>query len=195
MANILYFNLTNVKEAGKSGRPQTIMFDGNAVKHNGLIVTLGDTMEKSKGREYNHVHTITEAKNVDSVIGKWVIASPEIVVEQYRMISDKAWQFALEPNETYPAYELQKYDRLEYSEAYFKANSIKDGLVVGDYVKINAQGEFEKVASGSATNAAFRVTDIEDANKPVVLEANKAAQQGVSFIPQLGKMIKLEVVR
>lgn len=193
MANILYFNLTNVKEA-KGGRPQTVMFEGADVKPNGLIVTLGDTMEKSKGREYNHVHAITEAKSVDSVIGKWVIASPEIVEEQYRIISDKAWQFALQPHETYAAYELQKYDRLEYSEAFFKANSIKDGLVVGDYVKIDANGKFEKVVGGSATNAAFRVTDIEDANKPVVLEA-ATSSQAATFIPQLGKMIKLEVVR
>lgn len=188
MANILYFNLTNVKEA-KGGRPQTVMFEGADVKPNGSIVTLGDTLEKKKdSRELDHVHEVTFGA-LESVIGKWVIAAPEIVEEQYRMISDKAWKFALQPNETYAAYELQKYDRLEYSEAHFNNFS---GLAVGDYVTINAQGKFEKKSGGNATNAAFRVVTILDVNKPVVLEANK---KDVAFIPQLGKMVKLEVVR
>ena len=189
MANILYFNLTNVKEA-KGGRPQTVMFDGADVKPNGLIVDLGATMEKpDKDRELDHVHAITEAKGAAEVIGKWVIAAPEIVAQQYRIIDDKAWQFALEPNETYAAYQLQKYDRLEYSEAYFKPNLIST-LKVGDHVKIAADGKFEK--GTGASDSAFRVVTILDVTKPVVLEANK---KDIAFIPQLGKMVKLEVVR
>lgn len=195
MANILYFNLTNVKEA-KGGRPQTVMFDGAELKPNGSIVTLGDTLEKKKNnRELDHVHEVTfVTTGGDSVIGKWVIAAPEIVAQQYRIIDDKAWQFALEPNETYAAYELQKYDRLEYSEAYFKANELAT-LKVGDYVIINAQGKLEKKNSGSAADSAFRVVSIMDVTKPVVLEANKTKDQPAAFIPQLGKMVKLEVVR
>lgn len=188
MANILYFNLTNVKEA-KGGRPQTIMFTGNDVKPNGSIVTLGATMEQANGtnRELDHVHAVTFGA-LDSVIGKWVIAAPEIVEEQYRMISDKAWKFALQPNETYAAYQLQALDRLEYSEAHF--DGAITGYKVGDHVKINAQGKFVK--GSGASDSAFRIVTILDVNKPVVLEANK---KDVAFIPQLGKMVKLEVVR
>ena len=40
-------NTSNVKEM-EIGRPQTVMFDGEEVKPNGSIVTLGDTLEKTK---------------------------------------------------------------------------------------------------------------------------------------------------
>lgn len=191
MANILYFNLTNVKEA-KGGRPQTVMFTTGGVKPNGTIIkTLKDTMEATS-RELDHVHDVEFIdEEITEVIGKWVIASPEIVAEQYRLIDGKAWKYVLEENETYPAYQLQKHDRLEYSEAHF--NTIA-GLQVGDYVNINAQGKFEKKQSGNATDSAFRVVTILDVNKPVVLEA-ATSSKAATFIPQLGKMIKLEVVR
>lgn len=188
MANILYFNLTNVKEA-KGGRPQTVMFTTGGVKPNGSIVTLGDTMEKTS-RELDHVHAVTFGA-LDSVIGKWVIASPEIVVEQYRTIDGKAWKYALEENETYAAYQLQALDRLEYSEAYFEGAFTQ--YKVGDFVKIDNKGKFIK--GTNANDSAFRIVTILDVNKPVVLEANASAGLGASFIPQLGKMVKLEVVR
>jgi len=190
MANILYFNLTNVKEA-KGGRPQTVMFTGAELKPNGSIVTLGDTKEnKGAARELDHVHDVTFGA-LDKVIGAWVIAAPEIVAQQYRLIDDKAWQFALEPNETYAAYQLQALDRLEYSEGYFK--TAVSTLKVGDYVKIDAQGKFEK--GTNAQDSAFRIVSILDVTKPVVLAANATKDQPAAFIPQLGKMVKLEVVR
>jgi len=193
MANILYFNLTNVKEA-KGGRPQTIMFKTGGLKPNGTIIkTLKDTMEKD-GRELDHVHDVEfiSGGKVDSVIGKWVIAAPEIVAQQYRIIDDKAWQFALEQYETYPAYQLQALDRLEYSEAHFASIA---GLAVGDYVNIDTNGKFAKEGSGNAQNSAFRVVSIMDVTKPVILAANASKGHPAAFIPQLGKMIKLEVVR
>lgn len=183
-ANVLFFNLTNVKEA-KGGRPQTVVFDGETVKPNGSIITLGDTQE-SKGRELDHVHEAKFEETTD-FIGKFVIASPEINVEQYRYLDNMAWKYALNPHETYTAYELGKYDRLEYSEAYF---ADIEGLSVGDEVKLNAAGKFEK-----ESDAGLRVVTILDLNRPIVLEANQAAKQGAKFMPRLGKMIKVEVVK
>ena len=182
--NVLFFNLTNVKEA-KGGRPQTVAFGGETVKPNGSIITLGDTQE-GKGREFDHVH---EAKfeEITEFIGKFVIASPEINVEQYRYLDNMAWKYALNPHETYTAYELGKYDRLEYSEAYF---ATIEGLAAGDKVKLNAEGKFEK-----ADDAGLRVVTILDLNRPIVLEANQTAKQGAQFMPRLGKMIKVEVVK
>lgn len=182
--NVLFFNLTNVKEA-KGGRPQTVAFGGETVKPNGSIITLGDTQE-GKGREFDHVHEAKFEETTD-FIGKFVIASPEINVEQYRYLDNMAWKYALNPHETYTAYELGKYDRLEYSEAYF---ATIEGLAVGDFVKLNAEGKFEK-----ADDAGLRVVTILDLNRPIVLEANQTAKQGAQFMPRLGKMIKVEVVK
>ena len=49
-------NTSKIKSM-KLENPKTVMFKGD-VKPNGTIVTLKATMEKDKGREYDHVHAV-----------------------------------------------------------------------------------------------------------------------------------------
>ena len=61
---------------------------------------------------------------------------------------------------------------------------------VGDTVKINEQGKFEKVVS----NGALRVVSILPTHLPVMMAPGKKGQK-ISLMPQAGLKIKLEVVR
>ena len=189
---LLMCNTSNVHEM-KFGRPQTVLND--AERPNGVIVTLGDTQEKTKGREYDHVHAISEGAITDAVAGKFIVVAPEINVQQYRKIDGQIGKFVLEAGETYTAYELRKLDRIEYSEGYFMNAS---ALVVGDAVNVQAKGangeRFVKAASGC-----LRVVSIVDLWMPVMLAANdgvaQVGGQDAKLMPATVKMIKVEVVK
>ncbi len=185
-------NTSNIKEM-KYGRPQTVMFEGVDSQANGIIVDLGDTMEGANGRDHDHVHKI-EVANLEAtaVIGKWIVIAPEINVEQYRRIDNQVDNFDLEPNTTYSAYQLQKHDRIEYSDGYFdNPNAIQ----VGDFINIAVGGEFTKTGATNATDSAFRVVSVVDTHLPFVLATNALPDQPGSLLPTVGKKIKLEVVR
>ena len=166
------------------------MFEGD-VKPNGTIVTLKETQEKTKGREYDHVHAVEFLTSVNEVAGKYIIVAPEINVEQYRLIDNQISKFVLEADETYAAYRLQVGDRIEYTEGYFASVA---GLVVGDFVNVNASGKLEKDADGTDTTSAFRVVSILPAQYPIVMKPGKKSQP-IGLMPEAGKKIKLEVVR
>lgn len=206
-------NTANIKEM-KNGRPQTIMFErqqGQPAKTfpNGTIVTLGDTMEDATipggatkyGREYDHVHKVTQVQGtagsgVDAVAGKWIVVAPEIRVEQYSRINDQISDFKLEENVTYTAYQLNKLDRIEYSDSYFDNPT---QLQVGHYVKFKQDSE--KLEKGTDnTDSAFRVVSITPMFCPVVLgknaPINAPGQPGnpATLLPTAGLKIKLEVI-
>ena len=182
-------NTSKIKSM-KLENPKTIMFTGD-VKPNGTIVTLKETQEKTKGREYDHVHAVEFLTSVNEVAGKYIIVAPEINVEQYRLIDNQISKFVLEADETYAAYRLQVGDRIEYTDGYFAS---VDGLVVGDFVNVNASGKLEKDADGSDTTSAFRVVSILPAQYPIVMKPGKKSQ-AIGLMPEAGKKIKLEVVR
>ena len=208
-------NTSNIKEM-EIGRPQTVMFERghNAQAKtfpNGTIVTLGDTMENATipggatkyGREYDHVHKVTQFQGtagpgVDSVIGKWIVVAPEIRVEQYRRINDQISDFVLEENVTYTAYQLQKLDRIEYSDSYFTGNL--NDINVGDYVKF--ENGTEKLIKGAGANdSAFRVVSKLPMFYPVVMGQNAPVQNpgvgpgaNMTLLPQSGIKFKLEVI-
>ena len=186
-------NTSNIKEM-KYGRPQTVMFEGVNSQANGIIVDLGDTMEGTpqNDRSLDHVHKI-EVANLEAtaVIGKWIVIAPEINVEQYRRIDNQVDNFDLEPNTTYSAYQLQKHDRIEYTDGYFdNPNAIQ----VGDFVNISANGTFEKQALPLG-NDAFRVVSVVNTHLPFTLATNALPNQDATLLPTVGKKIKLEVVR
>lgn len=188
-------NTSNIKEM-KYGRPQTVMFEGADTKLNGSIVTLGDTMEGAgakNDRAYDHVHAVTFPQaDVESVVGKFIIVAPEINEEEYRLIDGQISKFVLRPNVTYSAYELKLLDRIEYTEEYFNNNA--QGVTVGSYLKINAQGKFEVKPGGNAQDSAFRVVSILDTHLPFVMAPGQQGQP-IGLLPAAGKKIKLEVVR
>lgn len=209
-------NTANIKEM-KNGRPQTVMFERahNALDKklfpNGTIVELGDTLEGKQiggavgtayGRDYDHVHKVEPFQGsnplvgVDTVAGKWIVVAPEIRVEQYRRIDDQISDFVLEENVTYTAYQLQKLDRIEYTEDYFDNPS---QLQVGHYVKFKQDSE--KLEKGNnAGDSAFRVVSITPMFYPVVLGKNAPitapGQPGnaATLLPTAGLKIKLEVI-
>lgn len=184
-------NTSKIKSM-KLENPKTVMFTGD-VKPNGTIVTLKETQEKTKGREYDHVHAVEFLTSVNEVAGKYIIVAPEINVEQYRTIDGQIGKFVLEADETYAAYRLQVGDRIEYTDGYF-AEGVADTLVVGDFVEIDASGKLAKDADGSATTSAFRVVSILPAQYPIVMKPGKKSQP-IGLMPEAGKKIKLEVVR
>ena len=206
-------NTSNIKEM-EIGRPQTAMFvkqdpaQPTKTYPNGVIVDLGNTLEGKAvpgvlgtnfGRDYDHVHEVTRLENVGAVNGKWIIVAPEIRVEQYRQIHNQISDFVLEENVTYTAYQLQKLDRIEYSDSYFTGN-IND-INVGDFVKIGAAGVLEKELIQG--NAAFKVVSKLPMFYPVVMGQNAPVQNpgqpgtngaAMSFLPKAGYKIKLEVI-
>lgn len=181
-------NTSNVHEM-KFGRPQTVLNEKE--RPNGVIVTLGDTLE-SQARELDHCHAISEGA-LSSVAGAFVVVAPEINVQQYRTIDGQIGKFVLEADETYTAYMLTKLDRLEYSDAYFVAEP-----EVGDKVNVQAPN-----ANGArfvkADNGALRVISKVDLWLPVMLQPNNVAGQGAGnaakLMPESCKMIKVEVVK
>ena len=183
-------NTSKIKSM-KLENPKTVMFEGDA-KPNGTIVTLKATMEKEKGREYDHVHEVEFlTSETVAVAGKYIIVAPEINVEQYRLIDNQISKFVLEADETYAAYRLQVGDRIEYTDGYFASI---DGLEVGDFVNVNASGKLEKDTDGTDTTSAFRVVSILPAQYPIVMKPGKKSQP-IGLMPEAGKKIKLEVVR
>lgn len=185
-------NTSKIKSM-KLENPKTVMFEGED-KPNGTIVTLKATQEKTKGREYDHVHAVEFlTSETDAVAGKYIIVAPEINVEQYRLIDNQISKFVLEADETYAAYRLQVGDRIEYTDGYF-AEGVADTLVVGDFVNVNASGKLEKDADGTDTTSAFRVVSILPAQYPIVMKPGKKSQP-IGLMPEAGKKIKLEVVR
>ena len=182
-------NTSKIKSM-KLENPKTVMFTGD-VKPNGTIVTLKATMEKEKGREYDHVHEVEFLTSVNEVAGKYIIVAPEINVEQYRTIDGQIGKFVLEADETYAAYRLQVGDRIEYTDGYFASVA---GLDVGDFVNVNASGKLEKDDDGTNTTSAFRVVTILPAQYPIVMQPGKKSQP-IGLMPEAGKKIKLEVVR
>ena len=174
---LLMANTSNVKEM-KNGRPQSVQAPKELP--NCAIVTLGDTLEKTKGAEFDHVHAVT-AEAAETAVGKFVIVAPEINVEQYRMIDNDIAKFRLEKDEVYTAYELQKLDRLELSEGMFAAGA----LVVGDTVNIAADGKLTTKVSGGC----LRVVSIREQRLPQMVLPDG------SMRPAAVKMIKVEVVK
>ena len=184
-------NTSNVHEM-KFGRPQTVLVEGKEALPNGVIVTLGGTQEKT-ARELDHAHAIAEGA-LTKVAGKFIVVAPEINVEQYRTVDGQIGKFVLEVGETYTAYQLSVLDRLEYSDAYFKAAA---DLKVGD--KVNVQ---QKDANGARfvkadTGGAMRIVSIVPLWLPVMLAPNLATGQGsgktAKLMPESCKMIKVEV--
>ena len=183
-------NTSKIKSM-KLENPKTVMFKGDA-KPNGTIVTLKATMEKEKGREYDHVHEVEFlTSETVAVAGKYIIVAPEINVEQYRLIDNQISKFVLEADETYAAYRLQVGDRIEYTDGYFASI---DGLEVGDFVNVNASGKLEKDTDGTDATSAFRVVSILPTHYPIVMQPGKKSQ-AIGLMPEAGKKIKLEVVR
>ena len=185
MANSLFqCNTSNVDEM-RHGRPQTVLND--AERPNGVIVTLGGTLEAQEGlgREYDHCHAITEGA-LTAVVGAYVVVAPEIMEDEYRTINGQIGKFALKADETYSAYRLQKHDRLEYSEAYFDG---ADELEVGDKVNVQAAGDSGERFVASETGC-LRVVSIANLWMPVMLKAN--SKEG-ALMPASVKMIKVEV--
>lgn len=188
MAKLFMANTSNIFEM-KFGRPQTVLLEKDMP--NCTIVELGDTQEK-KSRELDHCHAVTE-KAMTSVIGNFIIVAPEINVQQYRTIDGQMGKFILEAGETYSAYMLNKYDRIEYSDAYIKDAST---LKVGEKLNVTtatAQGErFVKHDTGC-----LRIVTITDLWLPVMLQPNTTAGQGsgnlAKLMPASCKMFKVEV--
>mgnify|MGYP000959610761 FL=1 len=197
---------SNIQEM-KNGRPQTVMFlnAGGAAKTypNGTIVDLKDTMEAKQigvgpdiyGRAYDHVHEVEQTKTATEVINKFIVVAPEINVEQYRLIDGQLSKFALQENETYSAYRLQKYDRIEYT---FSANRFAGDVAdftPGKFLEIDAQGKLAVKLAGTAADSAFRVVSVVDTHLPFALAVNEQKDQSGKLLPTAGKKIKLEVVR
>ena len=189
MAKLFMANTSNIFEM-KFGRPQTVLLTKEMP--NGAIVTLGDTMEKTS-RELDHCHAVTE-EAMTSVIGKFIIVAPEINAQQYRTIDGQMGKFVLEANETYSAYMLSKYDRIEYSDAYIKDAT---GVQVGDKLNVTTPvaGTGERFAK--ASGGCLRVVSIVDLWLPVMLAPNTTAGQGAKnpakLMPASCKMYKVEV--
>ena len=198
---------SNIQEM-KNGRPQTVMFlnAGAAAKTypNGTIVDLKDTIENKNihgvvpntpyGRAYDHVHEVEQTKTAAAVINKFIVVAPEINVEQYRLIDGKLSKFTLQENETYTAYRLQKYDRVEYTfSAERFAGNVAD-FTPGKFVEIDGQGKLAIKGAGNAGNSAFRVVSVVDTHLPFTLAVNAGQNQPGALLPTAGKKIKLEVL-
>lgn len=192
MANYFMANTSNV-DSMRHGRPQSILLEASQCKINGAflpnatIVTLKDTMEASKGREFDHIHAV-EVKALDSVVGASIIVAPEINVQQYRTIDGQIGKFLLEAEEVYTSYDLIKGDRIEYSEGYFV--NIADATV-GNKFNVDQNGKLVKATS----NGALRVVSVKEQRLPVMLAAVQATNNNAAFTPASIKMVKLEVIK
>lgn len=172
---LLMANTSNVKEM-KNGRPQSVK--APKALPNCAIVTLGATLEATDA-SLDHVHAAT-AEAATTAVGKFVIVAPEINVEQYRMIDNDIAKFMLEKDEVYTAYELQKLDRLELSEAYFATLP-----AVGEAVNIAADGKL----TAKAEDGCLKVISIREQRLPMVVLPDGTMR------PAAIKMVKVEVVK
>lgn len=186
-------NTSNVYEM-KFGRPQTVLMEADMP--NCTIVELGGTKEATS-RELDHCHGVTQ-KELTAVVGAYVIVAPEINAQQYRTIDGQIGKFVLEAGETYSAYELRKLDRIEYSEAYFKASDIA-GLAVGQEFKVQAKDAKGAILTKVVSDGALKAISVTDLWLPIMLQANTASAQGsnnpAKLMPASVKMVKLEVVK
>lgn len=182
-------NTSNVRHM-KNGRPQSVLLTEDMP--NCSIVTLGATME-DVAQELDHCHAVT-AEASEEFVGKFVIVAPEINVAQYRKIDGQIGKFVLEADEVYSAYELEKLDRLEYSEAYFVDGA---SLVKGDKVKIQAKDANGAIFVKDNAVGGARVVSIVDLYKPIMLQPNVAHMQGAKnpakLMPESVKMVKIEI--
>lgn len=174
-------NTSNI-DSMRHGRPQTVMFKAGEITGdalaNGTIVSLLGTQEQASP-ELDHVHSF-EVEAQTSVVGKFIVVSPEINVEQYRRIDNMIAGHQLAAEETYTAYELGLHDRIEYSQAYL---ATPDTLpAVGDLLDVDANGKL--VAGG----AALRVVSIRYQRLPLMMAL------GGELMPEPFAMIKVEVV-
>lgn len=176
---LLMANTSNVKEM-KNGRPQSVK--APKALPNCAIVKLGATLEATDA-SLDHVHAVT-AEAAATAVGAFVIVAPEINVEQYRMIDNDIAKFMLEKDEVYTAYELQLYDRLELSEAYF-ASMV--GLTVGETVNIAADGKLTGKVESKA--GCLKVISIREQRLPMVVLPDGTMR------PAAIKMVKVEVVK
>ena len=194
---IFICNTSNI-DSMRHGRPQTVMLkEGNIPTAlqgklpNGPIVKLLTTQETQTTPELDHVHSVGTigAIGAGGALGKFIIISPEIRVEQYRRIDNSIAGHMLVANETYTAYELGKLDRIEYSQAYCDDTLFTDGalnITVGATLDMNANGKL--VAGG-----AFRVVSIREQSKPLMYAPHvQGKEAALMHAPVI--MIKLEVV-
>ena len=184
MALLLMANTSNVKEM-KNGRPESVLLktaagetDGTALP-NCAIVTVGGTLEKTKGKAFDHVRS-AEADAATTAVGKFVVVAPEINVQQYRTIDNDIAKFALEAGEVYTAYELQVRDRLEFSEAYFATVPAE-----GQTVNIDDNGKL----TAAVDSGCLKVISVREQRMPMVVKPN--GEMMTSSI----KMVKVEVVK
>ena len=198
---IFMCNTSNI-DSMRHGRPQTVMLAEVNIPTalqgelpNGVIVKLGDTKETTQLPEFDHVHsTAAVGSNVDGAIGKFIIVSPEIKVEQYRRIDNSIANHMLVANETYTAYELQLRDRIEYSQAYFDTTTqatladkaLAQGLI-GNNTLFDMNENGELVAGGTS----LRIVSVRYQRKPLMM-AHGA--DGLGLGGEVA-MVKVEVVK
>ena len=203
--DIFICNTSNI-DSMRHGRPQTVMFEtgqaGVDKLHNGAIVSLVGTQEtsaKSKpGNILDHVNGIALiADPAVSLVGKFIIVEPEINVEQYRRIDNSLAAFGdkpLQADATHTAYELAKYDRIEYSQAYFKEcqeaadeNAMEiftRKLIPGNTCNIGTDGQLEII---EGTTGTLRIVSVRPQRVPLMF--NEEHER----MPESYLMIKLEV--
>lgn len=193
-------NTSNI-DSMRHGRPQTVMFAGDQIialtekrLPNGAIVTLEGTQEQTSP-ELDHVHSATIGCADGVAVGKFIVVSPEIRVEQYRRIDNSIANHMLIGEETYTAYELQLRDRIEYSLDYFADEDVRTKLsnpetakgLVGTKFNMNNQGKLVK------DGAALRIVSVREQSKPLMYaEHVQGAEAKLMHAPVI--MVKLEVL-
>ena len=202
---IFICNTSNI-DSMRHGRPQTVMFTEDQIialaekrLPNGAIVALAGTQEtsaKSKpGNVLDHVNSATIGCTDGQAVGKFIVVSPEIRVEQYRRIDNSIANHMLVGEETYTAYELQLRDRIEYSLDYFADETVREALsnpetakgLVGNKFNMNEQGKLVK------DGAALRIVSVREQSKPLMYaEHVQGKEAALMHAPVI--MVKLEVV-
>ena len=191
-ANEIFICNTSNVDSMRHGRPQTVLIEQENLQ-NGMIVTLEGTKETTdiKTQPLDHVHGIVlEAQT--ALIGKFIVVDPEINVEQYRRIDSSLAQFGTKPlehNATHTAYELAKYDRIEYSEAYLSGITAEQakGMIGTVALGIDATG---KLVAGDT----LRVVSVREQRLPLMMDGVDAEGQAIT-LPEKYHMIKVEVVK
>ena len=196
---IFICNTSNI-DSMRHGRPQTVMFTETQIGDltekrlpNGAIVALGGTQETQATPELDHVHSATIGCADGQGVGKFIIVSPEIRVEQYRRIDNSIANHMLIGGETYTAYELQLRDRIEYSLDYFADTDVREQLetapegLLGQPFNMNDQGKLVK------GGAALRIVSVRVQSKPLMYaEHVQGAEAKLMHAPVI--MVKLEVI-
>ena len=198
-ANEVFICNTSNIDSMRHGRPQTVMIEQDMNLKNGAIVTLLETKETSAdskpGNILDHVHGISVVEQTE-VVGKFIIIDPEINVEQYRRMDNSLAAFGdktLEQNATHTAYELQKRDRIEYSQAHFDAatktqlETAPQGLVATKFkVAVDAEGNIQLTQDA---DGALLAVSVREQRIPLMYDDKRAK------LPESYYMIKLEVLK